>query len=65
MTVVEQKSLQPLRKYLKEASVFQSVRDGGMEDSPRERAMDELHMGEKNLIILACVAKILFSIYFS
>lgn len=36
-----------------------------MEDIPRERAVDELHMGEKHLTMHAFVAKILLSIYFS
>lgn len=40
------------------------MRDRGVEDIVREKTVDELHMGEKPLIIHACVAKGLLPIYF-
>lgn len=36
-----------------------------MEDTAREMALDELHVGEEHLIIHVCVAKGLLSICFS
>lgn len=60
-----QKSLDLFTKYLNEDNVFECVRDRGVEDIAKEMAVNELYTGEEHLIIHACVAKDLLSIYFS
>lgn len=65
MTVVVTDVTSASQEIFKGGQYFHCVWNEGTKDLPRERAIDELHMGEEQLIILACVTETLLSIYFS